>query len=957
MLSECLSLIKLRQALDSLPPTLDETYDRILCSIHPTYMSEVLHILQWLTFSKRPLSLEEVAEIVAFNGENCSQFDGNSRLAEPKDILRICSSLVVSINVSIDHGIDQKIADEVDVQSDITLKQSATIISLAHYSVKEYLVSERIRFGPANFFSIEEDKANTSIGTASLACLNLLHGSYLAPANLTKKSPLLGYSAQFWHVHLSKIDGPARPLVLELFQSEHIFANWIFLHDLDHKHSKWYNTISLRYLRHPLWSFNGTGTLPEVSAPSLYYAVLTGLIDLVDALIFLYGRQQDAQEPTDSHTHFSWFGRKYPTGLEYINATGGKLHTAIQAASYLGRIDIVKLLIKHGADPNQYGGSKDGSALSAAAQGGHFDIVTFLLSNGADVNEGLLSNTSVASRESSLEAIDSKLETLQESCTVHSRAAVADERSMTEKRVPAFWHGACLGGAEIVNFMLDHGAMIDMVIGCARDRCNSNARGKDGEQGDTALIAAAKGSDSGLVEILLKRGALVNKANYFGWTPLHFACDNGAECTVRLLLDHGANVNHYGKRNTPTPLVLAINRYWKDNDDIVKLLLEYGAHINLDIEGVWQERLPRYAAVAIGTESVVQKLIAHEAKIEGKLPLVAFPTKRRKNIAMLLAKDKAIINATISLNVRTGVPLSLSDWDITTLRCLAGIWRGLDYVSNVSFRPKRGNNDVWQQENVGTISLLWIAAAQGDAKSVEMLLNHGANPEHFGPCAVTPLDVSIFEGHKEVVKLLLKANNSLKCNVESVEDDALYSLIAQHKSLKIESVSGRQIGSTTEVFDNSSQARISGTKNTAIHAHIPAESTDTLPTSNVKYPLSCVMILLIDPVRHRSISLAANDTQSSRGTGLFSSLLRFLISAFAFIKESLSQGPLQLSLIKPSESFRIKCRMRRYRFRVADGEVLSREEEEYWSEWLVGGETKTLKLDFTLRKHEKSKES
>lgn len=53
---------QLRKALHSLPKDLDSTYERILCNIDDSNAAYALKILQWLTFSARPLSLEEVAE-------------------------------------------------------------------------------------------------------------------------------------------------------------------------------------------------------------------------------------------------------------------------------------------------------------------------------------------------------------------------------------------------------------------------------------------------------------------------------------------------------------------------------------------------------------------------------------------------------------------------------------------------------------------------------------------------------------------------------------------------------------------------------------------------------------------------------------------------------------------------------------------------------------------------------
>ncbi len=89
--SECRNVSKLHEALNTLPTTLDETYNRILSNIEPLYKPEVLHILQWLACSLRPLSLEEVAEIVAFDADNDNRFNGENRFAESEEVLAIYS--------------------------------------------------------------------------------------------------------------------------------------------------------------------------------------------------------------------------------------------------------------------------------------------------------------------------------------------------------------------------------------------------------------------------------------------------------------------------------------------------------------------------------------------------------------------------------------------------------------------------------------------------------------------------------------------------------------------------------------------------------------------------------------------------------------------------------------------------------------------------------------------------
>ncbi|KAK5626419.1 hypothetical protein RRF57_002134 [Xylaria bambusicola] len=68
-----------------------------------------------------------------------------------------------------------------------------------------------------------------------------------------------------------------------------------------------------------------------------------------------------------------------------VNAEGGQYGTALQAASYQGHRDVVEMLLSYRADVNAEGGQY-GTALHAASYQGHRDIVEMLLSYRADVN-------------------------------------------------------------------------------------------------------------------------------------------------------------------------------------------------------------------------------------------------------------------------------------------------------------------------------------------------------------------------------------------------------------------------------------------------------------------------------------------------------------------------------------------------------------------------------------------
>ncbi|OCL13022.1 hypothetical protein AOQ84DRAFT_283938, partial [Glonium stellatum] len=148
-LGSCLTRAKLRKALQNLPPTLAETYERILVSIGPN-ADYAQQILRWLTFSKEPLSTEQIAEVVAIDVDNGGVFDEDGILESPNDVLTICSSLVAITKP----------------------RRNRRIVSLAHYSVQEYLLS--IPMGapsPIGSYRIESSETNAFIAQGCLVYL------------------------------------------------------------------------------------------------------------------------------------------------------------------------------------------------------------------------------------------------------------------------------------------------------------------------------------------------------------------------------------------------------------------------------------------------------------------------------------------------------------------------------------------------------------------------------------------------------------------------------------------------------------------------------------------------------------------------------------------------------------------------------------------------------------------
>src|SRR5271170_3834860 len=84
-LENCLEYRTLQNALASLPKTLDETYSRILHSIPSEYKQNAIRILQFLTYSERPLSIEEAVDAIAVGTEGDPYFNPRYRMPDPRE--------------------------------------------------------------------------------------------------------------------------------------------------------------------------------------------------------------------------------------------------------------------------------------------------------------------------------------------------------------------------------------------------------------------------------------------------------------------------------------------------------------------------------------------------------------------------------------------------------------------------------------------------------------------------------------------------------------------------------------------------------------------------------------------------------------------------------------------------------------------------------------------------------
>jgi hypothetical protein len=86
--------------LKGLPCDLYEVYDRIVSGLSEMHRDDALKILQWLSFSVRPLKLGEVAQVtrVVPDPEQGLRFKPPRIFSDPRSVLKICSSFVTEID-------------------------------------------------------------------------------------------------------------------------------------------------------------------------------------------------------------------------------------------------------------------------------------------------------------------------------------------------------------------------------------------------------------------------------------------------------------------------------------------------------------------------------------------------------------------------------------------------------------------------------------------------------------------------------------------------------------------------------------------------------------------------------------------------------------------------------------------------------------------------------------------
>jgi ankyrin repeat protein len=307
-----------------------DNYAQSLSQISDEHSQLVIRFFQWLAYSTRTLYIEELAEIATLDFKTPTAFDPNRRLRDPRDILTICPTTMITSTSTGPNPNPQEFKKQ---QQQVHLNPS----------VKQYLQSQDIQNAPANTYAISMTNAHTTIAKDSLTYLLQFNQPYNTIPTTIHNSHLLSYATNYWPIHsrLANDNQELNTLIHKFLNSGTPYLNWTAFLD-------GYTPFNASNPATP----NNLTTHPH----QLYYASAFGLTNIVQTLI-------DEGTPVDS---------RGPSG------------TGLAAASLVGHTGTVRLLVDRGADVNLAG--PFGTPLVLAAGKGFVGVVEVLLEAGADVN-------------------------------------------------------------------------------------------------------------------------------------------------------------------------------------------------------------------------------------------------------------------------------------------------------------------------------------------------------------------------------------------------------------------------------------------------------------------------------------------------------------------------------------------------------------------------------------------
>ncbi|KAG8529665.1 uncharacterized protein KY384_005146 [Bacidia gigantensis] len=700
----------LHDIVQAMPQGLYRVYDRNWEYIQDLEERDrAIDILRWLTFARRPLTVEEIAEALVVQLDDKKEAFCKDDLPDAFDddfingeIKGLCGSLVELRRENSDSSSANK------------------TLHLVHASVKDYLM-ERLPMpylGISSLGRLSTDAAQHLKLAAH--CIRFLNcEAAWASGNATDGPSFTAYATRYWFVHLQLIK-TSYDAISGLVHD--------FMNPYNDHFERWKQAFEVEEPAKCDGAIGGTDT------SSMHYACWFGLVPTIE---YLYENE---------NTNIDTLSVQYGTPLQIVcrrgyreafkrlmkwkadmSVEGGPYHSVLDAAARGGQSTIVKTLLKRGRE-RKFSDSEIQTAIEAAARRGHGKILLLLLDQ--VTRAPLKVSESPEEQAKTSVSLAAALRLAAEKGYVNTVRLLldhsADPNVVDEKNVCAMSLAARENHLGVVKLLLQEGANINLStsLGTPLHFATYNghldlaveliSNGADVEALDddsmTALHEAARQGRKDVVEILMEHGANVNTGDSNGGTPLSYAVRKGHRDVVEILMEHGANVNT-GDSDGDTPLFHAVHN---GHTDVVSQLLQGGADVNTqDDEGLtalwyalWMNNKQRRLEVA---RLLIEKGAKFHANVDGVTLLMMAARKGFDDIVSLFLDHGADINAT----------------------------------------------------GIHGISALHAAAYKGELAIISILVSKGCNLNMKSIFGETPLNIAIRRASNEITEYLVKAGASL----------------------------------------------------------------------------------------------------------------------------------------------------------------------------------------------------
>ena len=473
----------LQEAISELPKTLNGTYDDALNRINKQNEDEkelAERILSWISYAFRPLNITELRHALAvIPGED--YFD-EANMPDEEDLPSVCAGLVCveegSKIVRLAHYTAQDYLESIRDQSFVDARRLVAATCLTYLS---YEGNRLCWNGRHIIYRIDEDGYSEDTVDGSMSCP---YATQILNADETAKDVLDGDSTSFYH---AKSGTP-----LALYQ----YAAHYWARHMKDRLEEELQPLAMKFIHDDMNRQMALGVIRRLWWTSRIKGPLTVAVqyDLRHICHVLLERQ--AYDLSDDE---------------------GEGYRSLLSAAELGRDQVIRLILQQTELKTLIESDRNFvlTPLAWVAWTGNRAAVRFLLQSAGIIGA-------------------------EDTTPESGRYAVYKTQKLPEHHDPLIEGLKSMNIATTIPLI----AVLSNVptLQAALSKPGANTEDRDPTHEKTALHHASETGRTGIVELLLSKGADVRARDMYGETPLHYAVNSGNLEVVKLLVEAGSDL-------------------------------------------------------------------------------------------------------------------------------------------------------------------------------------------------------------------------------------------------------------------------------------------------------------------------------------------------------------------------------------------------------------------------------